>query len=181
MAARPGKEVRQPAKTALREGNGRADIRPTPVPRPSVAVGVPQQNPVAAKPALQASLQRPQVAIGSVGKAAAEPPRGANMPGMAPSVVYARDRLVLRRSASQSSTSTGSVEKGREMRSYSKAGKWHHIAVPTTGLIGWVHEDMLIKGKHVSNTSGMTTGAISRTSRPGPEQVAYPPRPVGKQ
>lgn len=175
VAARPEKETRQPAKTALREESGRTETSRMPVPRPSVAVGVPQQNP-AAKPTQQASLQRLQ---GPIGKAVAEPPRGTNVPGMAPSVVYARDKLVLRRSASQASASIGSVEKGREMRSYSKTGKWHHIAVPTTGMIGWVHEDMLIKGKYASNTSSMTTGAIYRT--PEPKQGVYPPRPVGTQ
>ncbi|MEJ1117851.1 hypothetical protein V9K92_05145 [Phyllobacterium sp. CCNWLW109] len=171
---RPEKEVRSPAKTALREDSVRTEIARAPVPRPSVPVGVPQQNPAATKPTQQASLQRPQ---GPIGKAIGEPPRGTNVPGMAPSVVYARDRLVLRRSASQASASIGSVEKGREMRSYSKAGKWHHIAVPTTGMIGWVHEDMLIKGRQAPNISSMTTGAIYRA----PAQAVYPPRPVGAQ
>jgi uncharacterized protein YgiM (DUF1202 family) len=180
VASRPEKEPSRPAKTALREETRRTDVQGVPVPRPSVAVGAPQQKPVAAKPTQQASLQRPQ---GPIGKAVAEPPRGTNVPGMAPSVVYARDRLVLRRSASQASASIGSVEKGREMRSYSKAGNWHHIAVPTTGMIGWVHEDMLIKGRHASNTSSMTTGAIYRAPAPyrAPAQAVYPSRPVGVQ
>ncbi|EJN06088.1 hypothetical protein [Phyllobacterium sp. YR531] len=183
--ARPEKEVKQTVKTtAARQENGRSDVLPSPVPRPTVAVGVPQPNPAVAKPVQQASLQpvqRQQNSVFATGKAVAEPPRGVNVPGMAPSVVYARDKLVLRRSASVGAASTGSVEKGREMRSYSKSGKWHHIAVPTTGMIGWVHEDMLIPGKQRSRISRMTTGSISGAAKPVQEQAAYPPRAVGAQ
>lgn len=182
--ARPEKETKQTVRTTARQENDRSDILPSPVPRPIVAVGVPQPNPTAAKPVQQASLQpvqRQQNPVFATSKAIAEPPRGVNVPGMAPSVVYARDKLVLRRSASAGAASTGSVEKGREMRSYSKSGKWHHIAVPTTGMIGWVHEDMLIPGKQRSRISRMTTGSISGAAKPAHQQVAYPPRAVGNQ
>ncbi|MGH6861000.1 MAG: hypothetical protein ACRECY_12125 [Phyllobacterium sp.] len=83
------------------------------------------------------------------------------MRNMAPSVVYARERLTLRRNAWDKSPPVGSVEKGREMRSYSKTGKWHRIVVPATNMIGWVHEDMLIAGNARSSISSMATGAIS--------------------
>ncbi len=179
VVSRPEGEAKQTARN-----DARSNILPSPVPRPPLAVGAPQQGPVAAKPMQQASLQpmsRPQAYVAPTGKTVAEPPRGMNVPGMAPSVVFARDKLVLRRSASQTAASIGAVEKGREMRSYRKAGKWHHIAVPTTGMIGWVHEDMLIQGKHRSRISNMTTGAISRTVQPAQEQAIYPPRSVGSQ
>ncbi|MEP7456750.1 hypothetical protein [Phyllobacterium sp. SB3] len=184
VAARSEPEAKQVARTRTRQDNSRVESQPVPVPRPLVAVGMPKQNPAATKPVQQASLQpmqRPQTAIGPIARAVAEPPRGVNMPGMAPSVVYAREKLILRRTASVASASTGSVEKGREMRSYSKAGKWHHIAVPTTGIIGWVHEDMLVPGKHPAGVSGMTTGAISSAPKSTQGQAVYPPRAVGNQ
>lgn len=103
------------------------------------------------------------------------------MPNMAPSVVYARERLTLRRNAWDKSDPVGTVEKGREMRSYSKTGKWHRIVVPATDMIGWVHEDLLIAGKSRSGISSMATGAISSAPKSAQVPPVYPSRPVGAQ
>lgn len=180
-AAKPETEVKQAAKTKPRQNNRETTLA-APIPRPSVAVGPQPKNPDATKPVQQASLQprqpvhRPDISVGAAGKVDIPLPRGVNMPNMAPSVVYARESLTLRRHAWDKSAPAGTVEKGREMRSYSKTGKWHRIAVPTTNMIGWVHEDMLIAGK-----SSMVTGAISGTPRSSQVQAVYPSRAIGAQ
>lgn len=179
-ATKPETQVKQTAKTKSRQENSREITLAAPVPRPSIAVGPQPKNLVATKPVQQASLQprqpvhRPDISVGAAGKADIPLPRGVNMPNMAPSVVYARESLTLRRHAWDKSAPAGTVEKGREMRSYSKTGKWHRIAVPTTNMIGWVHEDMLIAGK-----TSMVTGAISGTPRSSQVQAVYPSRAIG--
>jgi hypothetical protein len=168
------------AETKPRE-ESKADLQSAPVPRPPVPVG-PQQKIVTAQ-IRQAPEQparvvpRPLVSMGNTMKAI-EVPRGRNISTMAPAVVYARERLVLRQHAWDKSTPVAMIEKGREMRSYSKTGKWHRIAVPTTGMIGWVHEDELIIGKTNIDVSSFSTGAIAGTPKPTQGQVIYPPRPV---
>lgn len=182
--AKPETTGKQPAKSDAQQENSRALTLVAPVPRPSVAVGV---QPVTTKPVQRAELQplqpeqRPHLSIGPAEKAVIQTPRGINMPNMMPSVVYARERLTLRSKAWDKSAPAGTVEKGREMRSYSKTGKWHRIVVPATDMIGWVHEDMLITVKSHAGISNMATGAIFATPKSAPVQAVYPPRPVGPQ
>ncbi|MBA8879621.1 hypothetical protein [Phyllobacterium myrsinacearum] len=173
-AAKLEASVKQSAKIEPRQEDSRTNS--TPIPRPSIAVGAQPQNPVVTKP-----VQRPHRSVGPVEKADIRVPRGVNMPNMAPSVVYARERLTLRRNAWDKSAPAGTVEKGREMRSYSKTGKWHRVVVPATDMIGWVHEDMLVAGKARPGVSSMATGAISREPELTQVQAVYPPRPVGTQ
>lgn len=185
-AAKPDADVKQTVKAAPRQENIPATAFNAPIPRPSIPVGA-QPNPVLPTPLQRAALQQPQplqrpaLAVGPAERTGIHLPRGINMPNMTPSVVYARERLTLRRNAWDKSEPAGTVEKGREMRSYGKTGKWHHIVIPATDMIGWVHEDMLIAGKTHPGTSGMTTGAISGTPRSTQVQAIYPPRPVGAQ
>jgi hypothetical protein len=183
-AGRAKTDVKQAARTGSPKRGQGADSQAVPVPRPLVAVGPRPQKPDTEKQVQQASLQsvpaqRPQASIAATQNAVKDPPRGANLPDMAPHIVYARERLTLRRHAWNKSAPTGTVEKGREMRSYSKTGKWHRIAVPTTGMIGWVHEDMLITRS--PGISGMATGAISRASTSAPVRPVYPSRSLGAQ
>lgn len=186
-AAKPDTDGKQTAKAAPRQENIPATAFNAQIPRPSIPVGGQSQNPVVPTPLQRAALQPPQplqrplMAVGPANKASIHLPRGVNMPNMTPSVVYARERLTLRRNAWDKSEPAGTVEKGREMRSYGKTGKWHHIVIPATDMIGWVHEDMLIAGKTYPGTSGMTTGAISGAPRAAQVQAIYPPRPVGAQ
>jgi uncharacterized protein YgiM (DUF1202 family) len=182
-APKPETDVKESAKTEPRQEDSR--VSAAPIPRPSIAVGA--QSPVATKPVERVTsqplqmAQRPYVPIGPIARTDIRVPRGVNMPDMTPSVVYARERLTLRRNAWDKSDAVGTVEKGREMRSYSKTGRWHRIVVPATDMIGWVHEDMLIAGKPRSRISNMATGAISRTPKSAQVQAVYPPRPVGAQ
>lgn len=60
-----------------------------------------------------------------------------------PKVVVARQALVIREKAWDQAKTVGGVEKGREMRSYAKVGRWHRVVVPSTNIIGWVQEDQL--------------------------------------
>lgn len=186
-AVKPDTDGKQTAKAAPRPESIPAAAFTAPVPRPSIPVGAQPQSPVVPTPLQRAALQQPQpmqrpaLAIGPADRAGIHLPRGINMPNMTPSVVYARERLTLRRNAWDKSEPAGTVEKGREMRSYGKTGKWHHIVIPATDMIGWVHEDMLIAGKTSPATSAMTTGAISGAPRAAQVQAIYPPRPVGAQ
>ncbi|GGA92464.1 hypothetical protein GCM10011491_20600 [Brucella endophytica] len=70
-------------------------------------------------------------------------PVGRPDPATTPSAFYARERVVIREHAWDKSAAIGAVERGREMRSYGKTGKWHRVVVPSTSMIGWVHEDQL--------------------------------------
>ena len=182
---KPKTELKQTAQTKPREESSKSNILSAPVPRPSIPVGLQPQKSLATQQVQQASLQptrvvqRSHVSVGSAERANIEMPRGRNLPDLAPAVVYARERLILRQHAWDKSAPVGTVEKGREMRSYSKTGKWHRIAVPTTDMIGWIHEDRLITGKTDLNISNITTGAILGTAKPAHWQAVYPPRPVG--
>lgn len=174
--------------TDTRPQQSKSSVIVSPAPRPSVSVGA--QSP---KPVQQATLQpqrpavRPDATVSipaplkPTNKTTLMAPRGVNVPNMMPSVVYARERVTIRRNAWDKAPPAGTVEKGREMRSYGKTGKWHRIVVPATDMIGWVHEEMLIAGKAKSGTSPITTGSIPMKAPPVKIQPSYPPRPVGAQ
>lgn len=107
-------------------------------------------------------------------------PVGSNTPAHSPTVVYAKERLTIRKTAWNKSSAIGRVEKGREMRSYEKTGRWHRIAVPTTNLIGWVHEDQLIGGNKKPDRANVITGSITSKSQPAETKRSNPtqrPRP----
>lgn len=119
-----------------------------------------------------------------------------------PKVIIARQSLQVRARAWTQADPVGKVEKGREMRSYAKVGKWHRVVVPATDIIGWVHEDQLIvkaekrdnradkriitgsvaanttKPAVRSNQSG-NTNKSSSSSKTGLTKPVYPSRPVG--
>jgi hypothetical protein len=115
--------------------------------------------PASREPASTVTVLRPPAPINPVETktAMAGIPVGRPTPETTPSVIFARDRLVIREHAWDKSAAVGTVERGREMRSYSRTGKWHRVTVPTTGIVGWVHEDMLS-----SRPSPFMTGSISR-------------------
>jgi len=107
------------------------------------------------------------------------PPRGVNTPASSPSVIYAKARLTIHKNAWDKSPSIGVVEKGREMRSYGKTGRWHRVIVPKTNMIGWVHEDQLIGGRNKPDTASLVTGSIAKkqqTATVAPSRQA--PRPA---
>ncbi|MGU3574875.1 hypothetical protein ACLBWZ_05060 [Brucellaceae bacterium C25G] len=171
-------EAPDPArKTRLDE---RAPTRATataPVPRPAVGL-MPSKSVASAAPQ---PVSKPQVASNTVPvtkpnqmvaaitppPAARQnlPPRGENRPDTTPSMVYAKQKLTVHKTAWDKSPSMGEVEKGRELRSYGQTGKWHRVVVPTTDMIGWVHEDMLVITKKTAGANGamptpLTTGSI---------------------
>lgn len=154
----------------------------TSAPRPAVAIGA-----ISPKPVQQAAIQppppvvRPALSGNIIANPRIQAPAGTNLPNRMPSVVYARERVTLRRNAWDKSAPAGTVEKGREMRSYGQTGKWHRIVVPATNMIGWVHDDMLIARKAHPGISAMTTGSISTRPKAGLVQPAIPSRPVGVQ
>lgn len=149
-----------------------------PVPRPSAPVAAPQ------KPVQQAAIQtaippRPtnqvsanQVVAPPAAALRSMPPRGVNTPASSPSVVYARTRLTIHKNAWDKSPSIGVVEKGREMRSYGKTGRWHRVIVPKTNMIGWVHEDQLVGGRNKPDSASLITGSIAK--KPQTATVAPP-------
>ncbi|MFQ0814782.1 hypothetical protein AVM02_05005 [Brucella anthropi] len=166
-----------------------------PVPRPSAPVAAPQ------KPVQQAAIQpRPtnQVSANQVVASAATatpramPPRGVNTPASSPSVIYARTRLTIHKNAWDKSPSIGVVEKGREMRSYGKTGRWHRVIVPKTNMIGWVHEDQLVGGRNKPDSASLITGSIAKKPQTAtmtpPKQAPHPahsrmepPKAVGQK
>ncbi|WP_146226099.1 hypothetical protein [Phyllobacterium leguminum] len=81
------------------------------------------------------------------------------MPGTTPTIIYASERTVIHENAWEKASAIGTVERGREMRSYGKTGKWHRVVVPSTSMIGWVHEDRLA----ASRPSPFFTGSIFRS------------------
>lgn len=140
-----------------------------PVPRPSAPVVAPAPQ----KPVQQAALQKPtpprpanQVVAPPPPPPAAAlrsmPPRGVNTPASSPSVIYAKARLTIHKNAWDKSPSIGIVEKGREMRSYGKTGRWHRVIVPKTNMIGWVHEDQLIGGRNKPDSASLITGSVAK-------------------
>lgn len=140
-----------------------------PVPRPSAPVMAPAPQ----KPVQQAAIQtatppRPtnQVVVSPPAAALRSmPPRGVNTPASSPSVIYAKARLTIHKNAWDKSPSIGVVEKGREMRSYGKTGRWHRVIVPKTNMIGWVHEDQLIGGRNKPDSASLITGSVTRKTQ----------------
>ncbi|MBR7652449.1 hypothetical protein KCX83_08955 [Brucella oryzae] len=147
-----------------------------PVPRPSAPVVAPAPQ----KPVQQAAIQpatppRPTnqvVASAASATPRAMPPRGVNTPASSPSVIYAKARLTIHKNAWDKSPSIGVVEKGREMRSYGKTGRWHRVIVPKTNMIGWVHEDQLVGGRNKPDSASLITGSIAK--KPQSATVAQP-------
>ena len=167
-----------------------------PVPRPSAPVMAPAPQ----KPVQQAAIQtatppRPtnQVVVSPPAAALRSmPPRGVNTPASSPSVIYAKARLTIHKNAWDKSPSIGVVEKGREMRSYGKTGRWHRVIVPKTNMIGWVHEDQLIGGRNKPDSASLITGSIARKTQtataaapkqaPNPAHSSMePPKAVGQK
>ncbi len=160
-----------------------------PVPRPSAPVAPAQPRPAAApiRQALPVMAQaarppHPAAPISSARLRNLMPPRGVNTPAHSPSVVYARTNLTIRKTAWDKAPAMGMVEKGREMRSYGKTGRWHRVVVPSTSLIGWVHEDQLIGGRDKPDSASLATGSIAKPApKPHPLAASHPlpPRAVG--
>jgi len=170
-----------------------------PVPRPSAPVAAPAPQ----KPVQQAAIQtatppRPasQVVAPPPPPPAAAlrsmPPRGINTPASSPSVIYAKARLTIHKNAWDKSPSIGVVEKGREMRSYGKTGRWHRVIVPKTNMIGWVHEDQLIGGHNKPDSASLITGSVAKKPQTAtvapPKQAPHPahsrmepPKAVGQK
>lgn len=184
----------RPAATALAQPPARpADMASRPVP--------PVTPPV--KPTVkQAAERKPDLALMPPAKPAPDDQsRHASGAFKVPKMIVAKQALVIRETAWQQAKVVGNVQKGREMRSYAKVGRWHRVVVPSTNIIGWVQEDQLIVKHPRSHSSplrsalaqqpGFTTGSIAK--RP-PEQRAapvknhsstvvaplYPQRAVGK-
>ena len=151
-----------------------------PAPRPSAPVAASQKpvqqaatNPAPApRPTNQAAATPPTPPAAA---RRAMPPRGVNAPASSPSVIYAKTRLTIHKNAWNKSPSVGVVEKGREMRSYGKTGRWHRVIVPKTNMIGWVHEDQLIGGRHQPDSAKLITGSIAKKPKTTP---FAPPKPA---
>lgn len=166
-----------------------------PVPRPAALVAPAQNKPVqqAAIQATKSPMPTQKVAPPPPPPASARalpmPPRGTNTPAHSPSVIYAKAKLTIHKNAWDKSPAIGTVEKGREMRSYGKTGKWHRVVVPSTNMIGWVHEDQLRGGRNKPDSAQMiTTGSIAKKP-PAPAPVTpvvqkariQPPMAVGQK
>ncbi|MBV2142743.1 hypothetical protein KUG47_04410 [Falsochrobactrum sp. TDYN1] len=119
-----------------------------PVPRPIAAVA-----PARPKPLEQTAVRAAKLPM---------PPRGTNAPAQSPSVIFAKVKLTIRKNAWDKSPAIGTVEKGREMRSYGKTGRWHRVVVPSTNMIGWVHEDQLVGGRRKPDSAKIITGSIAK-------------------
>lgn len=126
-----------------------------------------------------------------------------------PKVIVARQALVIREKAWDQAKIVGRVEKGREMRSYAKVGRWHRVVVPSTNILGWVQEDQLAFKNPQNHNSplrsalakqpALTTGSITHNRAEPTKSVTrdnahskkphntglvapvYPPQPVGKK
>ncbi|MEN0099336.1 MAG: hypothetical protein AAGC59_11105 [Brucella pseudogrignonensis] len=191
-------EARQPAEKAVVEKKSQSrDYAGAvgPVPRPAALVA-----PAPAKPVQQAAIEvsKPAMATQKVAppppppasaRALPMPPRGTNTAAHSPSVIYAKAKLTIHKNAWDRSPAIGTVEKGREMRSYGKTGKWHRVVVPSTNIIGWVHEDQLLGGRNKPDSAQMmTTGSIAKKTQ-APTLAApvvqkariQPPMAVGKK
>jgi len=186
-------EARQPveSKTPAKDYAGAVG----PVPRPAVAVAPSQSKPVqqaaiqAPKPPMPTQKLAPPPPPPASARALPMPPRGTNTAAHSPSVIYARTKLTIHKNAWDKSPAIGTVESGREMRSYGKTGKWHRVVVPSTNMIGWVHEDELRGGRNKPDTAQMmTTGSVTKEPEPAaPAQVLtqkarlQPPMAVGQK
>lgn len=212
-AAKPASPSSAPAPAAKVESKRSVETAPAakkeaakdfaaavgPIPRPSAPVA-----PAASKPVQQAAMQMPAPpmpmqklepiirppAAPVTARALPLPPRGTNAPAHSPSVIHARVRLTIHKNAWDKSPAIGTVEKGREMRSYGKTGRWHRVVVPSTNMIGWVHEDQLIGGRNKPDSASMITGSVSKKPQAAkPAQAAkssvqpriQPPLAVGQK
>ncbi|MGU3400244.1 hypothetical protein ACLBWS_10960 [Brucellaceae bacterium D45D] len=155
---------------------------PPPVPRPSAPVA-----PVIQKPVQQAAVEPIKPPLTTARTSLAQqpdlPPRGTNTAAHSPSVVHAKARLTIHKNAWDKSPAIGTVEKGREMRSYGKTGRWHRVVVPKTNMIGWVHEDQLTGGKNKPDSASLVTGSVAQKpkiakSMPAKSHIK-PPKAVG--
>lgn len=196
ISSAPAKvETRQPAEKAaiekkLQPNDYAAAVGP--VPRPAALVA-----PTQPKPVQQAAIQVPNSPAPTQrvtpppppasARALPMPPRGTNTPAHSPSVIYAKAKLTIHKNAWDKSPAIGTVEKGREMRSYGKTGKWHRVVVPSTNMIGWVHEDQLRGGRNKPDSAQtMTTGSIAKKPQAPASPVVQkariePPMSVGQK
>lgn len=192
-----------PAKTETRQPTERAVIEKKtqsrdyagaagPVPRPAAPVA-----PAQPKPVQQAAIQAPKPPMPTQklvppppasARALPMPPRGTNAAAHSPSVVYAKTKLIIHKNAWDKSPSIGTVDKGREMRSYGKTGRWHRVVVPSTNMIGWVHEEQLLGGRSKPDSAGMITGSVAKKPQaPAPavpvvqKTRIQPPMAVGQK
>ncbi len=187
-SARPA-EKPAPAVAERRTAPDERAVAGLPVPRPSVPVA--PAIPVIARPAREAMTpQRPLeqvVASAPSGPLHVLPPRGVNNPAHSPSVVYAATRLTIRKNAWDRAPAVGVVEKGVEMRSYGKTGRWHRVTVPRTTMMGWVREEEIVGGREKPDSARLVTGSITpdRSAAQTPFRMSsvppylMPPRAVG--
>lgn len=130
-------------------------------PRPPLPVR-PEASP--RNPVSQIAVVRPPAPLKANGTEPpiANIPVGRPQPGTTPSAIYAKDRITIREHAWDRSAAIGTVERGREMRSYGKTGKWHRVVVPSTDMIGWVHDDMIARSRPSDFITGSIFGAGKR-------------------
>lgn len=131
-----------------------AAVQPSPAPKPPLSLGNPVQQPQTSRintAPIKSAQDEIKLAPAMVtnlppaGKSsAADNSRHSNGAFKVPKVVTARQTLVIREKAWDQAKKIGGVEKGREMRSYAKVGRWHRVVVPSTNIIGWVQEDQLV-------------------------------------
>jgi uncharacterized protein YgiM (DUF1202 family) len=184
---------------------------PAPIRRPQVNVGEQKQVAMLAprvenKPAVQIIPPKPATqsampALPPVGRTTPDDnSRHASGAFKIPKAIVAKQALTIREKAWDQAKTVGRVEKGREMRSYAKVGRWHRVVVPSTNIIGWVQEDQLIFKNQprqaaasravAPQQSAITTGSIrpapaSKTTSDKPQNTGliapvYPQQPVGK-
>ncbi len=150
-----------------------------PVPRPSAPVAPAPQKPVQKIAVETPKPPRPSGNIVASAAPSAMPPRGVNTPAHSPSVIYAKARLTIRKNAWDRAPAIATVEKGREMRSYGKTGRWHRVVVPSTNIIGWVHENQLIGGRDKPDSATLITGSVAKKTQPNaPAPKQFHPRPL---
>ncbi|AEQ08339.1 hypothetical protein BMNI_I0711 [Brucella melitensis NI] len=178
-----------PGKTADTKAPARDSAAAVgPVPRPAAPVAPTPQKPVQTAAVAAPKPPRPSGSVvASVTPAAphAMPPRGVNTPANSPSVIYAKAKLTIHKNAWDRSPAIATIEKGREMRSYGKTGRWHRVVVPSTNIIGWVHEDQLIGGHNKPDSATLITGSVAKKA-PSPASTPahvqshiLPPKAVG--
>lgn len=215
-----------PARSQVQKTPQQAQAAPAPLRRPPLNIGQSQgaENKISEK---QLAMAAPQPALRIVpkpmqqpaakadashaaplpppaGKSATDNSRYANGAFKIPKVIIAKQALTIRETAWDKAKSAGTVEKGREMRSYAKVGRWHRVVVPSTNIIGWVQEDQLIfknqlngvvparsasarnapfttgsVNKHPANKQPASKQSVSRHSSALPAQTTGKPRNSG--
>lgn len=181
-------QISQPARTNRTEEKASNRATATaPIPRPEIGLSPsrtaqapqPAARPQTATTATPASKPNQMVAAITPPASATKnlPPRGVNRADSTPTMVYAKQKLTVHKTAWDKSPSMGEVEKGRELRSYGQTGKWHRVVVPATDMIGWVHQDMLVIVKKAGNQnaqapSPITTGSIKAETPAKPTPFA---------